>query len=96
MNETILNDQIVIQIKENPRDSKIKAFADVTFVTSLGELTVKGFRIIQDGEKAAWIGFPSISYQKDGQTKNYPIIELSKMAQKRLTEKIMEEFNPPF
>ena len=86
-------DQIFIEIKILDNPNKLKAFADVTFTTSIGELCVKSFRIVdpEDG-KALWVGFPQTSFQKNGKTQYIQLLELGKKARHQLQDKILEEY----
>ena len=70
----------------------LKAFADVTIPSPVGELTIRGFRVIQkDGEKA-WVGFPTNSYTKDGKTVHSQILETSRRLKDKLVEQILSEY----
>lgn len=86
-----IEDPIIIELKVFERGS-LKAFADVTIPTQLGELTVKGFRVVQKDGEGAWIGFPSTSYTKDGKTVNNQILETSKALKRKLTDLILAEY----
>jgi DNA-binding cell septation regulator SpoVG len=87
MNES----QITIELRRLERGS-LKAFADVTFPSPVGEITVRGFRVIQKNDQAPWVALPSVSYVKDGQTVNKPVLELPRSLHKRVAEMILAEF----
>ena len=78
----------VLNIKKVDSCDKLKAFADVSFEE---ELTVKGFRVIQD-PKGPWVACPQIKYEKAGQVKYTPIVELSSKLQKQVKDKVLEAF----
>ena len=90
-----MNEQsIIVELKLFEREgSNLKAFADVTIPSSLGEITIKGFRVIQKEGEAPWVGFPTSSYtKKDGKTVNNQIIETSKSLKRKLTDSILAEY----
>lgn len=66
----------------------LKAFADVTF----GILTVRGFRIVQQDGKQAWIGFPQITYEKNGQNKFSELLEIPRSLKKEITDALLAEY----
>lgn len=87
-----MNEQnIIVELKVFERGN-LKAFADVTIPTQLGEITVRGFRVIQKDGAGAWVGFPSTSYTKDGKTVNNQIIETSKSLKRKITDLILAEY----
>lgn len=70
---------------------KLRAIADVTFPSSVGEITIRGFKVIQsDGEP--WVAFPSSSYVKDGKRMNAPILEVSRGLRRQIIEAVMAEY----
>lgn len=71
---------------------ELKGFADVTVDTSLGEVTLCGFRIMQKQGKGPWIGYPSSAYQKDNQTRYKKFIDAPQATQRRITQAILAEF----
>lgn len=88
----MIEQNIVVDVKLYERGS-LKAFADVTISSPLGEITVKSFRVIQKDEQAPWVGFPTSSYtNKDGRTVNNQIIETSKVLKRKLTDLILAEY----
>jgi hypothetical protein len=72
---------------------KLKAFADVTFPSPLGELTVRSFRVVQEDGKLPWVGFPTISYEKNGKQINKSILEVPRVLKNLVVEAILTEFN---
>ena len=86
-------DKFFVDVRIMDKEGSLKAFADVTFPTEIGEITAKGFRIISKEGNAPWVALPTNSYQKDGKYVNNPIIEASKLTAKRLADMILEEYN---
>ena len=43
---------------------QLKAFADVTFVSPVGELTIRGFRVLQEEGKTPWVGMPTTNEKR--------------------------------
>jgi len=70
----------------------LKAFADVTIPTQLGEVTLKGFRIVQKDGAEAWVAFPTVSYEKDGERVNKPVLEMPIGTRKLISDAILSEF----
>lgn len=72
---------------------QLKAFADITLVTDLGEITLRGFRVLQQEGKAAWVAPPSINYQRDGEWVNRKILETSRRLRIQMIDAVLGEFN---
>ena len=85
-------ENIIVDLRLFDRGS-LKAFADITIPSTLGEITVHGFRVIQQDGKAPWVGFPAISYLKNGKTVNNPVLELPKKLQRQITDHVLAEFH---
>ena len=81
-----------VDVRVMEKKGSLKAFADVTFPTEIGEITAKGFRVISKEGNTPWVALPTNSYQKDGKYVNTPIIETSKLTTKRLPEMVLEEY----
>jgi DNA-binding cell septation regulator SpoVG len=71
----------------------LKAFADVALQTPYGEIILKGCRIVQKAGQAPWVGFPTISYVKGGQTKYKDLIETSQVTKRKLAEAILAAYH---
>jgi len=72
----------------------VKANAEATIQTPQGELTIARFKVIQQGEKPAWVAFPDIRYKdKDtGDYKSLPIVIPSRRLKKIIADAIIEKF----
>lgn len=70
----------------------LKAFADVTLPANIGEITLRGFRVIQKDGQQPWVGFPTISYSKNGKTVNNPVVEVSRSVHREIAEAILREY----
>jgi DNA-binding cell septation regulator SpoVG len=84
-------DEISVEVKIYERGS-LKAFADVTIQTAMGEMTLKGFHVIKKEGQPEWVAFPSSSYVKDGKKVNNQFLEVSKTVKKKLVDAIMAQF----
>ena len=71
---------------------QLRAFVDITFTLPCGEMTISGFRVIQNGTKAPWVANPSISYQKDGKTVNKSIVETTRAMQPVLMQLVLDAY----
>ena len=74
------------------RFGKLKAFADVTIPSALGDLTILGFRVIDENGKGPWVGFPSNSYPKDGKIVNKRLLDISGRAKREIAEAVLLEY----
>jgi len=84
--------EIIVDLRIINKEGSIRAFADITFPTDIGEITGKGFKVFEKDGNAPWVAFPSSRNQKDGKYVYYPIIETSKLTKKRLTEMVLKEY----
>jgi DNA-binding cell septation regulator SpoVG len=82
---------ILVEVKIIDRGN-LKAFADITLKTDLGEVTLRSFRVVQMEGKEPWVGFPTISYVKNGKTINNPVIEASRGINREIANAILEEY----
>jgi len=83
---------IIVELKVFERGS-LKAFGDVTFPTQSGELTVKGFRVMQKDGEAPWVAFPTSNYvNKEGKRVDNQILEPSKGLKKTICDLILAEY----
>jgi len=83
--------RITVELK--PFESgALKAFADVSISSGLGEITLKGFRVVQKPEQDPWVGLPTISYIRAGQTVNKPLLELSATLRRDIVQAILVKF----
>lgn len=87
-----MNEKEMIIEMRRYESGKLKAFVDLTLFTSYGELTLKGFRIIQDEQRGPWVAFPSHVYEKDGNRVNKPLIEMSRSMRRTVTEAVLDQF----
>jgi len=85
------SDRIVVELRLYD-SGKLKAFADVTITTPLGEITVRGFRVVQDGAAAPWVAFPTTSYMKAGARINKQIVEVGRSLKAQVVEAILAAF----
>ena len=70
----------------------IKAYADVTLATALGEITLKGFRVVQKDGKAPWVGFPNSTYTKNGKIVTRPFLETREALQRQIADAVLTEY----
>lgn len=71
---------------------KLKAFADVTIPSALGDITVLGFRVIREDGKNPWVGFPSNSYPRDGRIINKRLLDVSGRAKREIAQAVLSEY----
>ena len=71
---------------------KLKAFADVTIPSAIGDLMILGFRVIHEDGKHPWVGFPSNSYPKDGKIVNKRLLDVSGAAKRAIADAVLREY----
>lgn len=87
-----MNPNISVHIRSFENGKGLKGFADVTFRTEAGELTICGFCIRQRDGEAPWVGFPASSYLKDGKQVNKPILEVGRLLRKTVEDAILDAY----
>lgn len=85
------DEQLLITIHRY-ESGQLKAFVDITMLTPLGEITLRGFRIVQKLGQPPWIANPATSYQKNGETKFKDLIDAPQGTQRRLAQAILAEY----
>jgi hypothetical protein len=86
------SDCVTAEVKLFER-GQLKAFVDVTLKTACGEITIFGFRVIQNAMKPPWVATPTISYQKDGKTVTKPMIGMPRSMQAFLTKLVLDAYS---
>ncbi len=65
----------------------LKAFADVTY----GDMTIKGCRVVQKDGQDPWVGFPQLTYQKNGKTVYKDVIEVPRALKKKIVDLVLDK-----
>ena len=83
-----------IQVDLMLRDlGSMKATADVTFPTSLGPLTVQGFKVIETEPGKPWISPPSKEYTaKDNTRKFQKLLDMPKPLARAVQDAVLTEY----
>ena len=63
----------------------LKAFADV----QIGEIEVRGFRVIQQPSQGAWVSVPQTEYTKDNEKRYHNIVVLSEDLKQKVDAEIL-------
>ncbi len=85
-------EKILVEVRLYESGS-LKAFANVTMPSEVGELTIKGFMVFQKDGKSPWVAFPNNKYtNKDGEEIKNQIIETSKAVKRKLEDLILAEY----
>lgn len=71
---------------------QLKAFADVTFPTTMGEITIRGYRIMQNPRAELWIGKPQSSYSSQGTTKYKNIVDYAQGTERQVRDAILAAY----
>ena len=85
------DEQIVVSLHLF-ESGQLKAFADVTLHTSLGEITIRGFRVVRNAGFQPWVAFPRTSYQKNGETKAKDLLDMLQAMHRKLADAILAAF----
>lgn len=85
------DEQLLVSIHRY-ESGQLKAFADITLLTPFGEITLRGFRIVQKPGQSPWVAYPATAYQKDGKTHFKNLIDAPQGTQRRLAQAILAEF----
>ena len=84
---------ISVELRLIENANSLKAAAKVTVSAEpLGEITLCGFRIIEKERGKPWVGLPQESYEKGGEWKNIPLLELSPRGKRTVAEAILAEY----
>jgi len=88
---------IRVDLRRTDGKSPLKAYADITLITALGEITIRGSRVVQKDGQGPWVALPSASFQKDGILKRMDILEARRAILNQIKEVVLTEYNktPP-
>jgi DNA-binding cell septation regulator SpoVG len=72
----------------------LRAFADVTLRTSVGEITLKGYHVVANKTgDGSFVGPPSERYtNKTGEIKNKRIVEAGRAAERKIAEAVLDAY----
>ncbi len=89
-----MDDAIYTIVQPFNNGKSIKAFADISLDTGLGEISISGIKIIQKDDNKPFIIFPSISFKDDktGDFKNRKILSFSKRLEKMISNSVLKEY----
>ena len=80
---------IKVWLIENNKSMKAKA--DVSFITDQGEISIKGFRIVQKGD-VTFVGGPQEKYQLKGVMQYKEMLYVDRKFQAFLYSQILNEY----
>lgn len=83
---------IRVDLRRTDGKGSIKAYADVTILTALGEITIKGFRVVEQAGKDRFVGLPEITYPKNGKTERRPLLEARRAVLEQIKETVLAEY----
>lgn len=87
-----MENKILIELRILKDSGNLKAFADVIFPTPLGDITIRGFRVVQKEKADPWVGFPQTSFQKNGKTQYVHLLDVSRRLRSELQNMILKEY----
>lgn len=74
----------VVAIRKYDGTGSLKAFVDIR----LGGITLKGCKIVQQDDKAAWVAMPSTKTEHGWQN----VVEVTKSLRERITDVVLAEW----
>jgi DNA-binding cell septation regulator SpoVG len=84
--------EIIVDVRLIKNPGSLRASASITFNSDLGEMSIRGFRIIENGGNL-WVGFPQESFEgKDRKWVNIPHLEVSRRTKKAISEAILDAY----
>jgi DNA-binding cell septation regulator SpoVG len=83
---------IRVDLRLTDGKESIKAYADVTLPTPLGDITHKGFRVVQKNGEAPWVGFPNSTYIKNGKKVTRPFLEAREALLRQIADAVLAEY----
>lgn len=91
MNEVVLQNDMMFDITLIENHETLLASADVTIPTEVGDITVRGFKVLK-GDRGDWVAFPRTMSMKDGEKQYYDVLEISKRVKKEISGIILHEY----
>ena len=84
--------EIAVELTRVER-GQLKGLANVSIPSALGEITLRGFRVIEKDGQAPWVGFPTSGYVKNGKPQNYPLLELPASLRRKVVDAVLAEYD---
>lgn len=84
--------EILVDLRRTDGKTAVKAHAEVTLTMSLGQITVKQIRVMQNDGQEPWVALPSTTYQKNGKLQRMPLLEARQAILRQIKEAILIEF----
>lgn len=90
-----MNNDIIVEIRPSKTSSALKAMAEVTVQTALGELTISKLKIIHEEGKDAWVAYPDITYKPKGSDdyRRLKIVLPSKRLDQAIKDAVLEKYS---
>jgi len=70
----------------------LKAYADVTFRSRVGEITVRRFKVIANDSGKLWVALPQFEFQRLLSAKYVDSVVLSKRAMRRVQRVVLKKY----
>lgn len=70
----------------------LRAFADVTFKTDLGPVTIRRFKVLQNKSGAVWVAFPQSQFQTGNSTRFAELIRADEDVEGLLRTQILNAY----
>lgn len=87
-----MENNIIVEIRLFKNSGNLKAFADMILPNPLGDITIRGFRVVQKPGSEPWVAFPQTSFLKNGNVQYVPLLEMSRRLRSQIQELILEEY----
>jgi len=84
-------DSIKVTLRMVRNVGPVKAIAHVTVPTLFGSITLRWFRVVELDTATVWVGFPSITYLRDGRPVNRAVVILPVPFRQQVQNAILEK-----
>ena len=74
----------VIKIKKIEKGA-LQAFAEV----QIGQVQIKGFRVVKQPNQSAWVSVPQVEYVKDGEKRYFNLIDLPNDLKRKVQDAVL-------
>jgi DNA-binding cell septation regulator SpoVG len=73
----IMNSEILVELRPVEGQKKLRAFANITFDSAHGEITIYGFKVIEKDNGELWVAPPSTGKKDEstGDFRNFNIVK---------------------
>ncbi len=71
----------------------LRAYADVTFLSRVGEITIRRFKVVSTDSGNLWVAMPQFEYNRYLSKKYVDAVVFSKRTMKRIQRAVLNEYD---